>query len=311
MKRRSRWDGAGQQRAAADGADAAAEPVIRCADRMLTDLAYNVLDMNQLRDEAVVGECVADFQASGTGILLPAHAIYELSKGTASGMTASLALLSLAPDAVTIARPSIILKRLEKESRRPCVDVVDRRYTDNVREVLSKLPTHDIDPVTVDAVRAHWRRILDREQHARALRQLQDIDRRDVDQATANAVRRSLPGNPPKRELLIDALIDVLGGLVGIAQFLVTVGYKLNVATRLTREGSFSALHLIAYRAFSLRFRIEGGLSGRKDTTLENDGLDLEYVLFGLRCKGLRSADARAVDAFVVARAAAERLGIA
>jgi hypothetical protein len=233
--------------------------------QVLPAYPYVVLDMNACRDEELVRPLLEAHKQEGIGILLPAVAHWELTKGADMTLPLSFRLLAARPEAVSSARHSYVFKRLERKDRKRLRmrAIVDHGHTRNIRDVLRGFrdDTHYIDPATIAAVRNHWRAVLDHENEPKILRQLVAVHQRECPQPIANRIRAALDRDPPDRGPFNAYLRDAVGGRVALATFLRRVGYGSSMAKRLTRFPSFSLLHLVGLLAVALRWRVYGGAS--------------------------------------------------
>ncbi len=256
---------------------------------------FVVLDMNTCRSEAAVQPLLDEYDRAATGIYIPAIANWELTKGTDDTLPASLRLLAQRPEAVSVAFHTYVVKGHEKKYKRR-VDIVDNRHTRNIRDVLRGLrdDTREIDPATVAVVREHWRKLLDREDDANVLRQLEQIHRRELAQSRANLIRDALQADPPDRRPFRTYLVEALGDREDLARFLVGVDYGHVTARKLAAFPSISLLYLIALHAMALRWRVFGGVAGARDDRLQNDMVDAEYAVLAAYGRDLVTRDAGA-----------------
>ena len=103
----------------------------------LPGLNYVVLDANQLRVEPTVAKLLAEYRATGQGIVLPWTHVFEQSKGSADWFDKIHEHLRLAPEAVALAKRTTALNQEERRIRRPVRDVTDPRNTARLREYLA------------------------------------------------------------------------------------------------------------------------------------------------------------------------------
>jgi hypothetical protein len=260
----------------------------------LPKLPFVVLDMNQCRSEEAVAGLLRDFNAASVSVMLPLVAIFELSKGTVGTLSASLTYLRHQPEAVTIGIHSEDVRDRERRFRSPVLDLVDRRYTANIRSLLHGINMgEEIDPLTVTNVASFMRATLDVSRHPSAMRSLVEAHRRDLPNPRANIIRAALQRSDraPFREYLLE---KALGGPGDVAILLRALGYGYKTSAKLVAYPSFSALFALAYTVRGLCWRIMGGAETCKDGLLENDGLDLEYVLLALYGRDYVTVDAGA-----------------
>ena len=264
---------------------------------MLPRLPYVVVDMNQLRSEEVIARLIAEFDRSGVGILLPSVASYELHKGSIGTLFASLRPLAARPEAVLVVDDTILFRVAEQRYRTQIHNVVNAKWTGQLREVIAGLDVGaEYDDDGVEAVRKAWSERLGRENNARIVRELEGVHRRVVPRERATEIRNALVASDrgPLREYLVEAI----GGIEGIAEFLMGMGYGYKTARKLAAFPSFSALLFLALHALTLRWRVMSGIEGKKDEALVNDALDLEYVQLALYGQGFASIDRYALDAY-------------
>src|SRR5262249_15431990 len=151
------------------------------------------------RSDAVVRDLLKSYDRSRVGVYLPAVANWELTKGSHGTLPASLRAISARPEAITFARPVRHLKAYEKAFKRPVDDLIrDSKLTENIRDVLTGLrdDTHEVDPRTIDHVRAFWRERVACEEDVKFVRDLEAVHRKQLDQGRANSIRNALNANP-------------------------------------------------------------------------------------------------------------------
>ena len=254
---------------------------------------------------------IESYDRERVGVCLPAVANWELTKGSHGTLPASLRSISARPDAVTFARPTRHLKAYEKAFKRPVDDLIrDPKLTDNIRDVLTGLrdDTHDIDPSTIDRVRAFWGERVAKEDDAKFVRELEAVHRKNLDQSRANVIRNALNAEPPDRGPFRDYLAEAMGTLDHLADFLVAMDYGRVTARKVAAFPSFSLLHLFGLQALALRWRVLGGVEIAKAARLENDMIDVEYATLATYGGGLASEDAGVFATYGDILAVAERL---
>lgn len=258
-----------------------------------------VLDVNVLRNEAIVDACIERFERTGEPIAVPEMALFELTKhpqqweATVKG---SLGRISRCPEAVVVTRSSKPLGLAEEASGIPTRFMVDDAQSKILRQVLRDLQRGggpDLDRM-VDKMR-QYRPQLEHERHAtdslRAMQTLKSIAR---------------PAFPP--ELMRRISTDLTKGSRTSFRDLLRAALQFNAqrdahvrrgvlpqhAEALMTAPSVSYLFALATGVLGLRWTFEGGVDSAKPTRTANDVLDIEYVLAAFWLGHLVTRDARA-----------------
>jgi hypothetical protein len=261
--------------------------------------ALAVLDVNVLRDQAVVEACIARFDQDGSLVALPEIALFELTKHPdrrEETIMGSLQLLARRPEAVVLARSTKPLGVAEEASGVPTASVIATTTTDAFRRVLRDVGAGaGADLQTFLNAVERYRGLLDHERHARdTLQTVQTLKRlgaaslprdlvarigRDLADGDRSSFRNFLG-----RELLVTEQRHAH----------VRRGVPHGVADALLVAPSLSYLFALAIGVVGLEWVFKGGIEGADERRVANDVLDIEYVLAGLWVGLLISRDAGA-----------------
>lgn len=258
-----------------------------------------VLDVNMLRNRAVVEACIARFETDGTSAAVAEMALFELTRHpdlwdpTVRG---SLRLLASRPEAAVMTRASKVLGDVEEATGIPTVSVVAPALTHVFRALLSDIDSGGgADLQAFQRAVERYRKQLDHERHsADSLRTMQTLKAMTGVTLPREAVARIGRDLAQKDRA---SFRDFLQSHLLIAEQRnahVRRGVSVESADALLQAPSVTYLFALAVGAIALEWVFKGGVEGAGPGRVANDILDIEYHIAGLWIGRLVSDDAGA-----------------
>lgn len=261
----------------------------------LPALPYVVVDSDQLRFPEVIEPLIKAYDRAGQHIMLPSTSAYELTKGTGNNFPASIRLLQMRPEAVSVARISMMMVREhEQKFAQPVVDVTDVENTKRLRAILRQLRDGDLteDDVRVGVAKMAMQAtaLKDRFGYETLIRVVAAAATRQLSKSRRKLLRSAFHAEDYaalSQDLVPDLTEEgLLDSLVAVAKI------PRAKARKLVRFPSFAVLVVLAPLTLSLRWATLGGFQNTRE--LENDGIDMENAMIALYGRDFISKDRRA-----------------
>lgn len=265
-------------------------------------MRHVVLDQNVLRKDHRLVDALDDVRHRGELVILPDIALAEMMKSEQWETTTrrSLKLLSQRPSFVAVSRGVGPLMQTERDSGRPCADVIDHAMTKLFRELLDEIAKSNGRRLEQVKCRIDKARAFARAQHFSLDRNKTQVAE-FVEDIKSDLSEEELASARAPNETAIRQLLSTDSMTRTCRQSLVTGGYQAECAAALAHQPSISSHEFLGWMSVGLRWL--NGLEMADPRKVTNDLVDKDYVVLATFCRDIVTMETNVQNLFERMRA--------